>query len=116
MSKPESPSVIIKQAIIDLTNANRVCSRQVISMTTGLKLSIVDDHLKTMLDNGILRRPVNGIVELVEDGPVDRHVSVTYLNNGRVKLEVGDHVLDLSLREAKNIGAATAGTGLQFGR
>ena len=62
MSKPESPSVIIKQAIIDLTNANRVCSRQVISMTTGLKLSIVDDHLKTMLDNGILRRPVNGIV------------------------------------------------------
>ena len=43
-------------------------------------------------------------------------MSVTYLNNGRVQLEVGDHVLDLSLREAKNIGAATAGTGLQFGR
>ena len=116
MTKPPSPAKLIYQTIVDLTNTNRVCSRQVISQVTGLKLTIVDDHIKRMRDDGKLRLVVNGIVEPMEDAPPDRAVSVTYLPKGGVKLEIGDLCIDLTLREAKNVGAATAGIGFQFGR
>lgn len=113
---PISNAKLIYQCILDLTNTNRAATRQVISNMTGLKMTIVDDHVKRMKDDGKLISPVNGVFEPVEDAPVDRAVSITYLSNGRVKLEIGDDCLDLTMREASNVGAATAGAGLKFGR
>lgn len=113
---PISNAKLIYQCIVDLTNTNRVATRQVVSSMTGLKMSIVDDHVKRLKADGKIHSPVAGVFEPVEDAPIDRAVSVTYLSNGRVKLEVGDECLDLTLREASSVGAATAGAGMKYGR
>lgn len=98
----------------DLADRGRVCTRQVLSEITGLKLSIVDDHIKRMKDEGSARMVVNGVFELVDEVAEDRPVSATYLPNGRVKVEIGDELLDLTLREARALGMAVSGTFLQF--
>lgn len=114
--QPRTTNEIIYQTIVDLTSSNRSASRQVISSIAGIKMSIVDDHIKRMVDDGRLRRVVNGIVELAESVLPDRAVSMTYLPTGGCKLEIGDVCLDLTLREARMVGLATGGIGLQFGR
>lgn len=116
IEKPQTNAKRIYQCIVDLTSSNRVASRQVIASMTGLKMTIVDDHVKRMKDDGKLTSPVNGIFEPVEDAEIDRAVSITYLSNGRVKLEIGDDCLDLSRREAVNVKAASAGADVGYGR
>jgi len=118
MTEPtvKRPAEVIYQCIVDLRNANRIASRQIVSNITGLKLAIVDDHIKTLLDNHKLRRVVNGIVEPMEDAPIDRAVSVTYLPSGVIKFEIGDYCLDLTFREAVNVEAALAGAKIRMGR
>ncbi|NDZ11501.1 hypothetical protein C7T35_01350 [Variovorax sp. WS11] len=109
-------SSVIYQALVDLHNSNRIASRQVLVDITGLTYSVVDDHVKRMIDDGRVRRVVNGIFEPVPDAPEDRAVSVTHLPGGGVKLEIGDTCIDLTLRETRMVGMATAGVALQFGR
>ena len=106
----------IEQAIRDLTNINRVASREMIAEITGLKMNIVDDHIKRMKDDGKIRRVLNGVFELTEEVREDRAISMTYLPKGVCKLEIGDHCIELTLREARIVGLATAGVGIQFGR
>ena len=109
-------SETIFQTIVDLRGVNRVATRQVIAELTNLKMSIVDDHIKRMKDDGRIRMVVNGVFEPVEADKEDRAVSATFMPNGRVKLEIGDNVLDLSMREGRMAGLALGGIGLQFGR
>lgn len=120
-SEPSPPprvpvSSLIFQSIVDLTNSNRIASRQVLVDLTGLTYSVVDDHIKRMIDDGRVRRVVNGIFEPVLGAPEDRAVSITHLPGGGVKLEIGDTCIDLTLRETRMVGMATAGVALQFGR
>jgi DNA-binding MarR family transcriptional regulator len=116
MSSKGTTSQQIQDAMRDLRDRGRVCTRQVLSEMLGLKLSIVDDHIKRMKDAGDVRMVVNGVFELVEKTPPDRAVSATYLPDGRVKVEVGDDLLNLSLREAQALGMAVGGVFLQFAR
>lgn len=109
-------STLIFQSIVDLTNSNRIASRQVLVDLTGLTYSVIDDHIKRMIDDGRVRRVVNGIFEPVLGAPEDRAVSITHLPGGGVKLEIGDTCIDLTLRETRMVGMATAGVALQFGR
>ena len=110
-------SETIFQTIVDLRNANRVSTRQVIAEITGLKMSIVDDHIKRMKDDGRIRMVVNGVFEPIEAVREDRAVSATFMPDGLVvKLEIGDNVIDLSLREGRMAATALGGIGLQFGR
>ena len=106
---------IVLQCIVDLCAANRAATRQVIALETGLKLSVVDDHVKTLRNDGVLRNVVNGVVEPV-DIQEDRSVSGTIVSGGRYKLEIGDLVMELTLREARAVAALTGGVALQFGR
>ena len=106
---------VVLQAINDLAAANRQASRKAICDMTGLKLSIVDDHVKNLKEDGLIRLVVNGIFEPIDQAP-DRAVSGTLVPNGRYKLEIGDTCLDLTLREARNIGLLTGGLGLLVGR
>lgn len=103
----------IYNAIVDLCNINRAASRQTLSEVTGLKLTIIDDHVKRMCDDGKIRRVVNGVFEPTNTRE-DRAVSVTWLANGECKLEVGDEVIELSQREARYVGSSLAGVALAF--
>lgn len=109
-------STVIYQAIVDLTNSNRIVSRQVLVDITGLTYGVIDDHVKRMIEGGRLRRVANGIFEPVLEASEDRAVSITHLPGGLCKLEIGDVCVDLTLREARMVGMATGGVALQFGR
>lgn len=99
----------VYQAVVDLTNQHRPASRQLIAKITGLKLTTVDDHVKTMKDEGLLSFVVNGVVELVEHFPLDRPISITELPSGMVKYEIGDDVLELTPSEARRTGRMMGG-------
>ena len=101
--------------IMDLHNSNRAPSRHAVSTETGLKLSVVDDHIKRLKDDGIIRLVVNGIFEPCEIEE-DRAVSFTFVPKGKVKLEIGDIVVELTMREARTIAMGSAGVSLLFTR
>ncbi|MCR6481155.1 hypothetical protein NU688_33705 [Variovorax sp. ZS18.2.2] len=118
-SKPlvrRGPGALIWQTIVDLGNSNHVATRQVLMETLGLSYTIIDDHVKRMIEDGRVRRVAPGIFEAVPPAPEDRAVSMTLMPGGGGKLEVGDTCLDLTLRELRMIGMATAGVVMQFGR
>lgn len=106
---------IVLQCIVDLCNANRIATREVIVTETGLKFSVVDDHVKKLRDDDKIRKVVNGVFEPVPQVE-DRPVSGTVVPGGRFKLEIGDHVLQMTLREVRAVAAVTGGVALQFGR
>jgi hypothetical protein len=112
--KPRTSRQLVFQAVADLCAANRQASRKAVSDVTDLAMSIVDDHIKNLKDDGLIRMVVPGIFEPV-DQAMDRAVSGTMVPNGRYKLEVGDQVLDLTLREARQIAVLTGGV-LLLGR
>lgn len=106
----------IYQAIVDLGESNKVATRQVLMETLGLTYAIVDDHVKRMIEDGRVRRVVAGVFEAVPPAAEDRAVSMTFVPGGGGKLEVGDACIDLTLRELRMVGLATAGVVMQFGR
>lgn len=110
-----SNRLVVLQAIKDLCAAGRQASRGAIVDLTGLRMTIVDDHVRNLKEDKMIRAVVNGIFEPIEQVP-DRAVSGTIVPEGRYKLEVGDTCLDLTLREARNIGLVTGGLGLLLGR
>jgi hypothetical protein len=99
----------VYQAVVDLTNQHRPASRQLIAKMTGFKLTTVDDHVKTMKDEGLLSPVVSGVVELAEHFPLDRPISITELPSGMVKYEIGDDVLELTPSEARRTGRMMGG-------
>ena len=104
----------IYQAVVDLAQTGRIASRETVAQVVNLPMGIVDDHLKRLVNDERLKRPARGVYESVAAAPEDRAISVTVLPTGRVKLEVGDEVLDLSFREARAIGASMVGFTFQF--
>ena len=124
LSRAEAPAKIVRapvgpviyQAIVDLGNSNQIATRQGLVEATGLSYTLIDDAVKRLVDDGRVRRVVNGVFEAVPPAPEERAVSVTHLPGGGCKLEIGDFCADLSMRELRMIAMATAGVSLQFGR
>ena len=107
---------LVMRAVLENREVGRISTRQVIAEMTNLPLTIVDDRVKYLKAVGKIRLAgnVSGVFEPCEDRLEDRPVYAGILANGRVKLEIGDHVLDLTQREARNAGALLAGLALQF--
>ena len=80
---------------------------------SGLSKSIVDDHVKTLRGEGVIHSVMPGWYAPIDQDP-DRPVSTTNLPRGRVKIEVGDDVVDLNPREAFNLAKQLAGLLLAF--
>ena len=112
---------LIYQAVVDVHNSGRAASRPVLVSLTGLSYSVVDDHVKRLVDDGRLRRVVNGVFEPVEQLPPARAVSFTKLPSGMAKLEIGDTCIDINPSEERAIGRMLSGsaaeqTGIQNAR
>lgn len=99
----------IYQAAVDLHNAGRVISRQVLQRITEIKMGIIDDHVTRMVDNGRLRRVTSGVLELVEQFPPNRPYSKTVLANGITKLELGDQLLEATPSEIRVVALSLLG-------
>lgn len=102
-------ATMVWDAILELHNADKRINRQSIAALTGLRPTIVDDHVERLRDAGKLARAGKGDLELLETFPPPRPISKTELSSGLVKIEIGDVCLDLSPKEMRMLYRATAG-------
>lgn len=105
---------IIWGALVDLRAQQQIATRQVLAEVTGLKLVTIDDHLNRMIEDGQLRRPVAGVVEIIDQMPDPRPVSLLHNPGGCSKLEVGDVCLDLWPQERRMLATLLAGDMVQY--
>jgi len=105
----------VYQCIVNLTLIGRQASRQGVARETGLKYSVVDDHVRHLREDGRIRLVLNGVYEPVVMFD-ELAVSSTVLSDGRVKLECGDEVMTLTPKMARNVVAVLGGFALLFGR
>lgn len=111
-----SSTDLVMRSILEHRETGRVSTRATIREATNLPLTVVDDRVKYLKVLGKIRLVggVAGVFEPVEDRMEDRAVSTTILPNNVVKLELGDTVLEMTMREARHAGALLAGLALQF--
>lgn len=105
---------IIWAALVDLRAQGQIATRQVVAQVTGLKLVTVDDHLSRLVDDGQLRRPVAGVVEIVDQLPPPRAVSMTHAPDGPSKLEIGDFCIDIWPQERRMLANLLLGDAVQY--
>lgn len=94
---------LIWQTILELRNTERRINRRALADITGLKPGVVDDHVERWIEKDQLRRAGNGELEVIEQYPASRIVSVTGLRSGMVKLEIGSDLLELTPTEARDV-------------
>lgn len=105
---------IVLQAITTICEHNAYANRASVTRLSGLSQVIVDDHIKKLKADDIIRMDVPGFYYPV-DQSVDRIISTTSMPLGRLKVEVGDNLLDLNPREAFALAKLMAGQLLAFG-
>lgn len=108
---------LVLRSVIELREFGQVATRKSVAKATNLPLTTVDDRIKHLRAIGKVRLAgghVHGCYEPTEDRMDDRSVSTTTMPNGRVKAEIGDHVVELTQREAASLGAQLWGISLQF--
>ena len=105
---------IIWDTIQGLHQQGQVITRELLTELTGLKMSIVDDHVSRMIENGRLRRLRAGVFVPVAAMPEPRAVSTTDMPDGTVLLEIGDFVLHLWPREYRALAKRLVGDAVQY--
>lgn len=96
-------------AVRDLREVDQIATRETVAELTGLKMAIVDDRLRALVDDGKLKRLLRGVYELVETFPEPRPIYCGILHSGMVKLELGEDVLTLTPSEARRTARALGG-------
>ena len=107
--KPIPSTERIFQAVRDLREADQIATRDTVAEMTGLKMTVVDDRLRTLVDDGRLRRLLRGVYELVEVFPPPRTTYAGITQSGMVKVEVGDDVWTLTPSEARRVARVLGG-------
>lgn len=111
-AKPTSTQRIY-DAVCELHALEQVATRETVAELTGLKLSIIDDRMRALVDDGKIKRVLRGVFVPVEVHPPARCISKTVLPDGMVKLEIGDEVLTLTPREDRALALLQAGAAMQ---
>ena len=104
----------ILDAVQDLHNQEQMVTREALRELTGLTLTIIDDRLATLVDDGELIRKSRGVFVPAVIHPPARPISKTVMPDGLVKIEIGDEVLTLTPREDRTLAGVQAGAALQF--
>lgn len=104
----------ILDAVHDLHNTEQMVTREALRELTGLALTIIDDRLATLVDDGALIRKSRGVFLPAVLHPPARPISKTVMPDGLVKIEIGDEVLTLTPREDRTLAGVQAGAALQF--
>lgn len=98
-----STKQVVFQAIVDLCNVYPVATREAIIKSTGLKFSIVDEAVKKLREEDqTIHRQKSGHfvpIKIFDELPV----TATVLDDGRAKVEHGDHVMALTPRAARSM-------------
>ena len=102
-----------KQQVLDaitiLCQENKLATRENIAQVTNLKLSIIDDRIKVLIDDGLIVRIQRGAFVLVNQFKTPRVISKTVLQDGITVLDIGDTVIHLTPIEARVLGQLLVG-------
>lgn len=107
-------SQIIWGTVMDLRSAGQAISRKRLMELSDMPYTKVDDHVSRWIEEGRMRRVVDGVYEVVDPMPEPRAVSVTDLPDGMTLVEIGDQELRLWPAEARALGQRMAGNAFQF--
>lgn len=115
MSEPRriSTTELVYDAIVELHALEQIITREALADHLNLKLSIIDDKLKTLANDGLIARIQRGVYVPVEKYPPTRPISHTELPDGTVILDIGDDVLKLTPREARTLAVMLGARAIQ---
>ena len=108
--KPIASTERVYQAVFELRKLLQPATREVVADLTQLKMTIVDDRLRALVDDGKLKRLVRGMYELVEVFAAPRAISKTILSDGTTVLDIGDDVLTLTPQESRILAELCIGS------
>lgn len=106
----QSTKSMVLDSMQDLFNQGRPVTRERLAEMTGLTLTVVDDRVKALVNDGEAVRVDRGVYEPVARHAAPRIMSRTNLPGGLVKLEIGDEMLTLTPSECRTLGEMLAGT------
>lgn len=115
MNEPRriSTTELVFDAIVELHALEQIITREGLADHLNLKLSIIDDKLKSLANDGLIARIQRGVYAPVEKYPPTRPISHTELPDGTVVLDVGDDVLKLTPREARTLAVMLGARAIQ---
>jgi hypothetical protein len=113
MTIKQSSTQVVLDAVQDLYTQEQIVTREALHELTGLKMSIIDDRLKHLADEGQIHRMQRGVFVPVIQHPPARQISHTELPDGTVVLDVGDEVLHLTPKEARTMATMLGARAIQ---
>lgn len=113
MTTKRSSTQVVLEAVQDLHAQEQVVTRETLNALTGLKLSIIDDRVGALIDDGLVVRVQRGVYVPAETHPQARVMSKMLLPDGTVKIDVGDQVLTLTPKEDRMLAQLMAGVVMQ---
>lgn len=117
-AKSASSTQSVFDAVCELNALEQPATRETVAEITSLKLSIVDDRLGALVDDGQIRRILRGVYVPVVTYPPARNISKEIQSDGMVMYEfsnnTGSVVLKLTPREDRVLAALNAGTATQL--
>ncbi|MFI8981481.1 hypothetical protein [Ectopseudomonas khazarica] len=113
MTAKKSSTQVVLDALRDLHQQEQIVTRETLHELTGLKLSIIDDRLKALIEEMLIVRVGRGVFVPAEQHPPARPMSKTLLPDGTVNLEIGDTVLILTPAEDRMLARIQAGVMMQ---
>lgn len=109
ISPPISSTVAVYNAVCELHANEMPATRETVAEITRLPLTTVDDRLKHLNDEEDIQRILRGHYIPTARFPVARPISKTTLADGMVMIEIGETVLHLTPKEARQLANDLAG-------
>lgn len=113
MTAKRSSTQIVLDALRDLHQQEQIVTRETLQAFTGLKLPIIDDRIRALVEDGLAIRVQRGVFVPAEVHPPARPMTKTLLPDGTVNLEIGDTVLILTPAEDRMLARIQAGVMMQ---
>lgn len=113
-TNPASTGQVIWDCVLSLRDAGQAISRQRLMELTGFPYTRVDDHVSRWIEEGRMRRVVDGVYEVAPTLPEPRATSVTDLHDGVVLMECGDQEMRVYAAEARSLARQLGGFALQY--
>ncbi|WP_313330463.1 hypothetical protein [Comamonas sp.] len=114
ISQERTTGQIIFDTLQDLHQQGQVATRELLCDLTGFKMTIVDDHISRMIENGRVHRLRAGVFTLVAAMPEPRAISMTRMGDGTTILEIGECVVHIYPRERRELATMLVGDAVQY--
>ena len=105
----------VLEAIQDLHNLEQIVTRENLSSSLAMPMSVIDASLAYLVDCGHIVRIQRGVFRPSVAHSPARMISQSELSDGCVLIEIGDDVsLTLTPKEARVIGTMLQGRAIQY--